>query len=64
MENRIGKLYLIPTGLGDNPTMEVLPHSINRVIEEIDEYIVENEKTARRFIKTVCQQKPGVYSSE
>ncbi|MFT6929626.1 MAG: 16S rRNA (cytidine1402-2'-O)-methyltransferase, partial [Sediminicola sp.] len=42
-----GKLYLIPTTLGDNEPLEVLPISIKRAIEEIDYYIVENEKTAR-----------------
>lgn len=53
-----GKLYLIPTRLGDNPPLEVLPLSIKKIIEEIDDYIVENEKTARRFIKRVVPNKP------
>ena len=57
MEHQLGKLYLIPTGLGDNPPLEVLPSSIKKVIESIDDYIVENEKTARRFIKSICSQK-------
>ena len=52
-----GKLYLIPTRLGDNPPLEVLPLSIKKVIEQIDDYIVENEKTARRFIKRVVPTK-------
>lgn len=52
-----GKLYLIPTRLGDNPPLEVLPLSIKRVIEDIDDYIVENEKTARRFIKRISPKK-------
>ena len=46
-----GKLYLIPTTLGDTAPLEVLPISIKRAIENIDYYIAENEKTARRFIK-------------
>ncbi|GFZ86603.1 S-adenosylmethionine-dependent methyltransferase [Aquaticitalea lipolytica] len=58
MEQKTGKLYLIPTRLGDNPPLEVLPLSIHKVISEIDNYIVENEKTARRFIKSVCPEKP------
>ena len=53
-----GKLYLIPTRLGDNPPLEVLPLSIKKIIEELDDYIVENEKTARRFIKRVVPNKP------
>lgn len=52
-----GKLYLIPTRLGDNPPLEVLPISIKKVIENLDHYIVENEKTARRFIKRVSPNK-------
>jgi 16S rRNA (cytidine1402-2'-O)-methyltransferase len=57
MEGDKGKLYLIPTRLGDNPPLEVLPISIKKIIEEVDHYIVENEKTARRFIKRVSSNK-------
>lgn len=59
----IGKLYLIPSTLGDNEPLEVLPISIKRAIEDIDHYIVENEKTARRFIKKVSPRKsqPGLH---
>lgn len=57
MNNTKGKLYLIPTRLGDNPPLEVLPISIKKIIEDIDYYIVENEKTARRFIKRVSVSK-------
>lgn len=57
MQQQFGKLYLIPTGLGDNPPLEVLPISIKKVIESIDDYIVENEKTARRFIKSIDSKK-------
>ncbi|QLG43869.1 SAM-dependent methyltransferase [Costertonia aggregata] len=52
-----GKLYLIPSTLGDSAPFEVLPISIKRAIEEIDHYIVENEKTARHFIKKVSSKK-------
>lgn len=57
MQNNNGSLYLIPTRLGDNAPLEVLPISIKKIIESIDEYIVENEKTARRFIKKVSSGK-------
>ncbi|WP_412985457.1 SAM-dependent methyltransferase [Pontimicrobium sp. IMCC45349] len=52
-----GKLYLIPTRLGDNAPLEVLPISVKKIIEMVDDYIVENEKTARRFIKKVSSSK-------
>jgi 16S rRNA (cytidine1402-2'-O)-methyltransferase len=57
MQTNKGSLYLIPTRLGDNPPLEVLPISIKKIIEAIDVYIVENEKTARRFIKRVSPSK-------
>ena len=52
-----GTLYLIPTTLGDTEPLEVLPLTIKRTVEGIDHYIVENEKTARRFIKKITPRK-------
>ncbi|MBK5191637.1 MAG: SAM-dependent methyltransferase [Flavobacteriaceae bacterium] len=52
-----GKLYLIPTTLGESNPMEVLPISITKIIEKVDYYIVENEKTARKSIKQVVPEK-------
>lgn len=54
----IGKLYLIPTTLGDTEPLEVMPISVKKVVEQIDHFIVENEKTARRFIKKISPKKP------
>ncbi|WP_188599278.1 SAM-dependent methyltransferase [Polaribacter pacificus] len=53
----LGKLYLIPTTLGDNEPLEVMPISVKKVVEQIDYYVVENEKTARRFIKKIHPKK-------
>jgi len=54
-----GILYLIPTTLGETAeTMDVLPKKINTIINTIDEYIVENEKSARHFLKKMGIQKP------
>lgn len=55
--NNLGKLYLIPTTLGDNEPLEVLPLSVKAIIERIDHYVVENEKTARHFIKKISSKK-------
>ncbi|MCM4161082.1 SAM-dependent methyltransferase [Antarcticibacterium flavum] len=52
-----GKLYLIPTTLGPSNPIDVLPYSIKKIIEKIDHYIVENDKTARRSIKEVLPSK-------
>lgn len=54
----IGTLYLIPNTLGDVAPLETMPISIKKIIEQIDVYIVENEKSARRFIKSVSTSKP------
>jgi 16S rRNA (cytidine1402-2'-O)-methyltransferase len=51
------KLYLIPTTLGDTEPLEVMPLSVKKVIKDIDFFIVENEKTARRFIKKITPKK-------
>ncbi len=56
-KNGNGKLYLIPVTLGDTAPLEVLPISIKKAIERIDHYIVENEKSARRFIKKISSGK-------
>lgn len=54
---KYGKLYLIPTVLGETEPLEVLPLSIKTVIEELNHFIVENERTARRFIKKLTPRK-------
>ena len=53
----LGKLYLIPTTLGDSDPTDVLPQKVKRIIELLDHYIVENEKTARKSIKIVDPEK-------
>ncbi|GAA4885686.1 SAM-dependent methyltransferase [Flaviramulus aquimarinus] len=57
MTNSKGNLVLIPTTLGDNDPLEVLPITVKNTIDNINIFIVENEKTARRFIKKISPQK-------
>lgn len=52
-----GNLYLIPCTLGDNEPLEVLPILVKQTIERLNIFIVENEKTARRFIKKITPEK-------
>lgn len=52
-----GNLFLIPCTLGDTTPLEVLPLLVKKTIEDIDIFIVENEKNARRFIKNICPKK-------
>ncbi len=53
----LGKLYLIPTTLGDCDPFDVLPQTVKRAIDFIDDYIVENDKTARKCIKSIHPEK-------
>lgn len=53
-----GTLYLIPITLGESPISQVIPEYNNAIINEIDVYIVENIKTARRFLKKAGILKP------
>src|SRR5687767_14679639 len=47
-----GKLYLIPTFLGeDNPAM--ISEEVKTVVSELDEFIVENARTARRYLRAI-----------
>lgn len=51
-----GVLYLIPTVIADN-SLGMIPPDIREVIIHTNIYIVENIKTARRFIKAVYKEK-------
>lgn len=50
---RMAKLYLIPTTLGDTRIERVLPPDLTALISSIPVFIVENIRTARRFLKKV-----------
>lgn len=44
------KVYLIPTTLGDSPVENVIPSYVIDIINSTNHYIVENIKTARRYL--------------
>ncbi len=44
-------LYLIPVTLGDTPPEMVLPASVFEIINQLDAFIVENLRSARRFLR-------------
>ncbi len=52
-----GKLYLIPTPLGEE-VLHTIPEYVKDIIGNIDFFIVEKAKTARRFIKKSGTSKP------
>lgn len=45
-----GKLYLIPSPLGDNAPAEVIPAPVFEHIRRIRTYVVEEVRTARRYL--------------
>lgn len=52
-----GKLYLIPTTLGEGTESKTLPLTVLESIKNIDIFIVENIRTSRRFIKKMYKEK-------
>ncbi len=45
-----GKLYLIPTPIGERPVWDVLPTSNRTIINSLSYFIVEDTRSARRFL--------------
>lgn len=55
----IGKLYLIPVTLGGNESISrVLPEYNHRLVHTLDIFIVEQVRTARRFLKAIKHPMP------
>lgn len=52
-----GKIYLIPSEMGEQAANRLFPNYNLDRIQNIEYYIVENIRTARRFIKKVCPTK-------
>lgn len=53
-----GNLYLIPANIGDSDTNFYFPAFNQNIINSINHYLVENERTARRFLKAVGIKTP------
>ncbi len=58
MESIKAKLYLIPTTLGEVDPLASIPASVYSIVNDIDEYLVENEKWARQYLKKLGIKKP------
>ncbi|WP_430932707.1 SAM-dependent methyltransferase [Saccharicrinis sp. 156] len=48
-----GFLYLIPTTLGDSSISSVIPADVGILLKQIKHFIVEDIRTARRYLKKV-----------
>ena len=55
---RLGTLYMIPVTLGDDRLSDVLPHEVMALARKLDHFVVENEKSARRFLSNLKTEKP------
>ena len=54
----VGELYLIPNLLGETAPVEAsLPPLLASVVSKLTHFVVEDEKSARRFIKQLCPEK-------
>jgi 16S rRNA (cytidine1402-2'-O)-methyltransferase len=51
-----GTLYLIPSFLGESPVGNVFPPANRQVISKIKYFIVEEIRTARRFLIKICPE--------
>lgn len=45
-----GKIYLLPTPIGDTPVYDVIPLYNKDIMAGLDYFIVENTRSARRFL--------------
>lgn len=53
-----GTLYLIPVTLGDDIHDPVLPADVVNIARRLENFVVENEKSARRFLGSIKTVKP------
>jgi 16S rRNA (cytidine1402-2'-O)-methyltransferase len=53
-----GTLYFIPVTMGVDNISQVLPPDVVSIAQNLDEFVVENEKTARHFLGAIKHNKP------
>lgn len=51
-----GKLYLIPAPLGEGSLETVIPSGMAEIARKLKFFIVENERTARRYLKKIDRE--------
>ncbi len=52
-KQRKGKLYLIPTPLAEHTLDKIVTQQMTEVIKGLDHFLVENLRTARRFVSSL-----------
>lgn len=53
-----GKLYMIPTTLGGEQINDVIPESVQQLIKGLRHFVVEDIKSARRYLRRVDREFP------
>jgi 16S rRNA (cytidine1402-2'-O)-methyltransferase len=53
-----GTLYMVPVTLGDDHLAHVIPADVLKLVQGLEYFVVENEKSARRFLSVVKTNKP------
>ena len=56
MDNQKASLFLIPTSLSDD-AIHVIPEYVKEKVQKLDDFVVENEKSARHFLKKIGYKK-------
>jgi 16S rRNA (cytidine1402-2'-O)-methyltransferase len=54
----LGTLYMVPVTLGDDNLSYVIPADVMQLVQNLEYFVVENEKSARRFLGSVKTHKP------
>lgn len=53
---KTGRLYLIPSFLGENDN-SIIPDQVRQVVEGLSHFIVEDARTARRYLRAIGYKK-------
>lgn len=53
-----GKLYMIPTTLGGEQVNDVIPESVQQLIISLRHFVVEDVKSARRYLRRLDREFP------
>ncbi|HPM12610.1 MAG TPA: SAM-dependent methyltransferase, partial [Bacteroidales bacterium] len=53
-QKKIGAVYLIPSFMGEQSVEVLFPEYNKLIISKLNYFIVENARTARRSLKSIC----------
>ncbi|MEK6477602.1 SAM-dependent methyltransferase [Catalinimonas sp. 4WD22] len=56
--HKVGKIYLLPTVIAEDTIEQVLPASVKATANKLNYFLVENVRTARRFLSALGVEQP------